>query len=213
MTGPDEHFSDAEFREMLTLLDHRVPRVDANDVILRARPARSWRSALLAASAVFAVATVAAATVPGSWMARLTERVRQAPSAVQGTPAPTGAAASTAGSRGIAFVPGEEVDVQFRATQPSGAVQVRWANDSSVLLTQTGAEGDAHYSLTPTGVIVENEGSTASYSLVLPRTIAHARVRVAGREVLAKHADTISCGGSQDAKGVCTIVLAGTREK
>lgn len=213
MPNPDTQFSDEELRELLTSIDHPAPAIEANQVIMRARVRSGWRSALLAAGAVLAVATVATATIRSSFVVQLIERARSARSTAQATPASKESATGAAASRGIAFVPGEQVDVEFRAVQQSGEVQVRWADASSVLLTQTGTEGDAHYALTPTGVIVDNVGSAASYSLVLPRGIPRARVRIAGREVLAKNADTISCGGARDQSGMCTIVLTAARQR
>jgi hypothetical protein len=213
MPIPDTHFSDEELRELLASIDHPLPEVDVNQVITRGRSRSGLRSALLAAGAVLAVATAAAATVRSSVVAHLLDQMRTARSTAQRAHASSEPATGAVASRGIAFLPGDQVDVEFRAVQPRGEVQVRWADASSVLLTQTGAEGDAHYSLTPTGVIVENAGSAASYSLILPRSVPRARVRVAGREVLAKNSDTISCGGTRDERGMCTIVLTAAKPR
>ena len=206
MSNPETHFSEEELRELLASIDHPVPPVDVHEVIMRARARSGWRSALLAAAAVLVVATAAAATVRNSFVAHLLDRMHARPTS-QSARTPSAVATGVAASRGIAFVPGMQVEVEFRAVQSSGELQVRWADASSVLLTQTGAEGDAHYALTPTGVIVDNARSAASYSLVLPRTVQRARVSIAGREVLAKSGDTISCSGARDEKGICTIVL------
>lgn len=212
MSNPDTHFSEEELRDLLASIDHPVPPVDVHEVIMRARARSGWRSALLAAAAVLVVATAAAATVRSSFVARLLDRMHARPTS-QSARAPSAVAIGVAASRGIAFVPGGQVEVEFRAAQPSGELQVRWADASSVLLTQTGAEGDAHYALTPTGVIVDNARSAASYSLVLPRTVQRARVRIAGREVLAKNGETISCSGARDDGGICTIVLTAAGPK
>lgn len=213
MPNHDTQFSDEELRELLTSIDRPVPGVDLNAVIMRARARTGWRSALLAAAVVLVVATAAAATVRSSFVVHLLERMHAARSTAQSARTSSTVASDAAASRGIAFVPGVQVDVEFRAVQRSGELQVRWADASSVLLTQTGAEGDAHYALTPTGVIVDNAESAASYSLVLPRTVPRARVRIAGREVLAKNGDTISCNGARDDRGICTIVLTAARQR
>jgi len=212
MSNPDTHFSEEELRDLLASIDHPVPPVDVHEVIMRARARSGWRSALLAAAAVLVVATAAAATVRSSFVAHLLDRMCARPTA-QSARTPSAVATGVAASRGIAFVPGMQVEVEFRAVQSSGELQVRWADASSVLLTQTGAEGDAHYALTPTGVIVDNARSAASYSLVLPRTVQRARVSIAGREVLAKSGDTISCSGARDDRGMCTIVLTAAGPK
>jgi hypothetical protein len=206
MPDSNEQFADAELSRLLASIDHRVPLANVNDVIKRARARTARPSLLIAATALLAVAGVAAASVPDTilhrYAQRLFARVTQAPAAV--APAP---AAVDAASRGISFAPGAEVDVDFRAVQGSGALQVRWADVGTVLLAQTGSNGEAHYALTPNGVTVDNEGSTASYSLVLPRTLPRARVRIAGRVVLSKDGETVSCAGARDDSGTCVIEI------
>ena len=211
MSNPDEQFADDVLSGMLASIDHPAPLLRADDVIRRVRMRMKRRSALLAAAAVIAVAGVAAAAVPGSFVHRYLERLsahRSASSTALGATAPT---ANDAASRGIAFAPGAQLDVDFRAEQVSGALEVRWAETPLVQLSQTGASGDAHYALTPGGVIVDNGGSTASYSLVLPRTLARAHVRVAGRVVLFKEGETVSCVGVRADSGTCVIVIGAVR--
>ena len=206
MPDSNEQFADAELSRRLASIDHRVPLVNVNDVIRRARTRSGRPSLLIAATALLAVAGVAAASVPDTFLHRYAERllarVTQAPATVASAPA-----ASDAASRGISFAPGAQVNVDFRAVQASGALQVRWADVSTVLLAQTGSNGEAHYALTPNGVTVDNEGSTASYSLVLPRTLPRVQVRIAGRVVLSKDGDTVSCAGARDDSGTCVIVI------
>jgi hypothetical protein len=210
MSNPDEQFADDVLSGMLASIDHPTPLLRAHDVIRRARTRTKRRSVLLAAAAVLAVSGVAAAAVPNSFLHRYLERLSAHRSA---TPAAVAAAptVSDAASRGIAFAPGAQLDVDFRAEQASGALEVRWAETPLVHLSQTGASGDAHYALTPGGVIVDNGGSTASYSLVLPRTLARAHVRVAGRVVLSKDGETVSCVGVRADSGTCVIVIGVVR--
>ena len=211
MPEPEEQFADDELSRMLASIDHRVPALRVNDVIKRARIRSGRRSALLAAAAVILAASVATAAVPGSYLRRYLQHLIDG-RATALAPRQTGSAvASDVSSRGIAFAPGPHVDVDFRAEQASGALQVRWADVSSVMLAQTGSSGDAHYALTPGGVIVDNGGSTASYSLVLPRTLARARVRIAGRLVFSKDADSVSCTGTRVDTGSCVIEVAAER--
>jgi hypothetical protein len=211
MPDPDEQFANDELSRMLASIDHPAPMLRAHDVIMRARTRSGRRSVLLAAAAVIVVAGVAAAAVPNSFLHRYLERLtahRSASPTAVGATAPT---ANDAASRGIAFAPGAQLDVDFRAEQSSGALEVRWAETPLVHLSQTGSSGDAHYALTPEGVTVDNGGSTASYSLVLPRTLARAHVRVAGRMVLSKEGDTVSCVGVRADSGTCVIVIGVVR--
>jgi len=211
MSNPDEQFADDVLSGMLASIDHPAPLLRVHDVIVRARMRTKRRSALLAAAAMLAVSGVAAAAVPNSFIHRYLERLSAHRSATPTQVGPTATAANDAASRGIAFAPGAQLDVDFRAEQASGALEVRWAETPLVHLSQTGASGDAHYALTPGGVIVDNGGSTASYSLVLPRTLASAHVRVAGRVVLSKEGETVSCVGVRADSGTCVIVIAPVR--
>ncbi len=208
MLEPEEQFPDAELSRMLASIDHPLPTLRASDVIGRARGRAGRRSAFLAAAAVLMVASVATATVPGSYLRRYLQQLMTGSSTAQPVRQTAGAPASEEASRGIAFAPGPQVDVEFRAEQTTGAVQVRWADVGTVVLSQTGSSGSAHYALTPGGVIVDNGGSTASYSLVFPRTIERALVRVAGRLVLSKDGETVSCAGTRDDTGSCVIEVA-----
>lgn len=207
MPEPEEQFADDELSRMLALIDHPVPALRANDVMRRARMRSGRRTALAAAAGVILVASVATAAVPGSFLRRSLQHLIDGRRAVPLARQSSDIAASAA-ARGIAFAPGPQVDVDFRAEQLSGALQVRWADVPSVMLAQTGSSGDAHYALTPGGVIVDNRGSTASYSLVLPRTLARARVRIVGRLVFAKDADSVSCTGARVDSGSCVIEVA-----
>lgn len=196
---------------MLATIDRAAPPLRASEVIARARVRSGRRSALLAAAAVIMVASVATATVPGSIVRRYLQGIFGDHTMVV-TPSRAGdATAADAASRGIAFAPGAEVSVDFSAGQSSGTLEVRSGNVSSVTLAQSGASGEAHYALTPTGVIIRNEGSTASYALVLPRTVVNTRVRIAGRVVFSRHGDRVSCTGIRvEAKG-CVIKVAAER--
>lgn len=216
MSESQDYFDDDALSRMLASIDHPIPPLEVESVMRRARVRSARRSALLAAAAVILVASVATATVPGSFARRYVERWldrRVAPHSPPTSAQARGDGASDAGSRGIAFAPGPQVDIDFREEQLSGALEVRWADVATVMLTQTGSQSDAHYALTPDGVIVDNAGSRASYSLVLPRTLVRARVRVAGKVMLSKEGETLSCAGVREDTGRCVIEVGERRTK
>jgi hypothetical protein len=212
MPERDEHvheqFEEAELSRMLAWIDHPVASLRASEIIGRERARSGRRSVLLAAAALILVASVATATVPGWVVQGYLNRFFDGRPSAPAPPQAESAAAADAASRGIAFAAEAQVDVDFRAEQSSGALQIRWADVPSVMLSQTGSSGDAHYSLTPGGVIVSNGGSTASYTLVIPRAVTRARVRIAGRVVFAKEADSVSCTGIRVDTGSCVIEVA-----
>ncbi|MBA2685886.1 MAG: hypothetical protein H0U66_15490 [Gemmatimonadaceae bacterium] len=216
MTNSQEYFDDDELSGMLASIDHPVPPLEVGAVIRRARIRSGRRSALLAAAALIMVASIATATVPGSLGRRYLREWLDRRSASR-TPAVAvqarGDGADDAASRGIAFAPGPQVDIDFKWEQSAGALQVRWADVAKVMLSQTGSQSDAHYALMPNGVIVDNAGSRASYSLVLPRTLERARVRVAGKVVLSKEGQTLSCAGVHADTGSCVIEVGAGHSK
>jgi hypothetical protein len=119
---------------------------------------------------------------------------------------PTQASEAVA-ARGLAFVPGEEAIIVFRAAQSSGEVRVRLADVPTVRITQTTERADASFDLTTTGVEVGNEGSTASYEVVIPTTLARVTVRVAGRAIVTKEGAALSCGGRRISGVRCVVPM------
>ena len=216
MSESQDSFDDDALSRMLASIDHPIPPLEVSSVMRRARVRSGRRTALLAAAAVLMVASVATATVPGSFARRYLERWidgRSAPHSSPTSEQARGDGARDVGSRGIAFAPGRQVDIDFKEEQTSGALQVRWADVAKVMLAQTGSQGEAHYALTPGGVIIDNAGSLASYSLVLPRTLARAQVRVAGKVVLSMEGQTVSCGGVREDTGSCVIEVGARQTK
>ena len=211
MGHPEQQFSEAELSALLRSIDHRPPAVGADAVMRRVRRRRTARSALLAACALVSIATIATAASPGTALNGFVRgllgvgarsAVRAAHSSGERPPAPRAAAA-----RGIAFVPGERADIVFRSTQSAGELRARVDDVTSVRLTQMNEGGDARLELTPDGVTVGNEGATASYALVLPKTLARATVRVGGRTVVTLSPAGLSCGGARVTTAGCTVSM------
>lgn len=211
MENPEQQFSDAELTALLRSIDHRPPRVEADALMHRVRRRRTMRSALLAACALASVATIATAASPGSALNRIVRDLMglTSPSVTRSArPSakfPPGSRAEA--PRGIAFVPGERANIVFRGGQASGELHVDVDDVTSVQLTQTSEGGETRLELTPDGVVVGNEGTTASYSLVLPRTLARATVRVGGRAVVTLSPVGLSCGGRHEAALACTVSM------
>lgn len=210
MTGTERPFDDAELSIVLRSIDHRPPSVRADDVMRHVHRRHRWRSALLAASAVVSMATIATAAVPGTVLngfVRGALGLREAPTILPMHPSPAAPAQATtvAAARGVAFVPGERAIIVFRASQSSGEVRVSLAEVTTVRITQTTERGDASFDLTTTGVEVGNEGSTASYEVVIPSTLAHVTVRVEGGVVVTKEGASLSCGGRR-IRGMSCVV-------
>lgn len=212
MTGTERPFDDVELSIVLRSIDHRPPSVRADDVMRRVHRRHRWRSALLAASALVSMATIATAAVPGTVLNGFVRGVlglREAPTLLPKHPSPAAPAQAprVAAARGVAFVPGERAIIMFRASQSSGEVRVSLAEVTTVRITQTTERGDASFDLTTTGVEVGNEGSAASYEVVVPTTLAHVTVRVEGRTIVTKDGAELSCGGRRISGVSCIVAV------
>ena len=211
MRDPERQLMEGDFAQLFALLDHPVPRVDAVQIIARVRRLRTRRSAMLAAAALLCAATIATAAVPGTGVNDIvrsllgqpsTRTVRLQHESSKRTQLP----AVPAAPLGIAFIPRERATILFRADQPSGELYVRVDTTSSVKLTATGG-GVTRYDLTPDGVEIDNVGSTASYELVLPATLAHVTVRANGRVIASRERGRLECGAKATAGDSCVVVL------
>lgn len=212
MGHPERQFGDAELSAMLRTIDHRPPSVSADAVMSRVRRARMRHSALIAACALVSMATIATAAVPGTALngfVRGLLGVSARHEGGSGQPSQVGAAspAASAAARGVGFVPGERANIVFRAAQEAGELSVRVGDVASVRITQTTAGGEARFDLTPDGVVVGNEGSTASYELVLPTSLARATVRVGSRAVVSKDRSELTCEGKSVREESCEVPL------
>jgi hypothetical protein len=202
---------EGDFAQLFALLDHPVPRVDAIEIITRVRRHRARRSALLAAAALLCAATVATAAVPGTGLNDIVRSLLGGTSTATVRP-PRGSSeqvqlpAVPAPPLGIAFVPGDRATITFRADQSSGELYVRVDTTSSIRITATGGHV-ARYDLTPSGVEIDNVGSTASYELVLPATLAHATVRVSERLIASRERGKLECGERPARGNGCVVVL------
>ena len=210
MTGSERQFGDTELSLMLRLIDNLPPRVRADDVMRRVHRRHVRRSALLAACALVSIATIATAAVPGSVLNKYVRGIlglgdKGAGVSAHPAPAVPTQASEAVAMRGIAFVPGEEAIIVFRAAQSSGEVRVRLADVPTVRIEQTTERGDASFDLTTAGVEVGNVGSTASYEVVIPTTLARVTVMVEGRAIVTKEGAALRCGGRRISGVGCAV--------
>ena len=191
---------DRAIADSLRLLDHPAPELSVATVVARARSRPALRRPLMAAglSALFAAAA-AAAVIPGSplnlYLGRVVGGWREAPPTVSPRPAQP----DLPQPRGVAFVPGPEVEVVFRRAQSGGEIRLSLGESSTVRIT--GTDPAAAYSLDPARVTVDNQSSDGIYEIVVPRTLRHAQVRVDGRVVFERTDETVLTESSPDGQG------------
>jgi hypothetical protein len=212
MQDPRQQLSDEELSALFRAIDHPAPTLRAERVMALSRARRLRRSTLLAAATVVLAATVASAAVPGSPVRTLIDRVLAPSTPRAGASAPAQAQApDDAVARGIAFVPEHRTRISFAATQPMGSLRVRLTSGASLRITQTSSDRDAQFALTPDGVSVSNGGSTASYEILIPISIADARIHIAGKVVYSKAGVELSCDGTLDPERSCLISMQRAR--
>lgn len=195
--------------DLLRALDGPPPSVDVQRLIERAahRPYGPRRRLMAAGIGAIALAGAAAA-MPGSpvraYVARMFQPAPPGPT-VAALVQPTPAAAADSTRQGVAFVPGPLVDIALHAVQRAGTLRITIVAAASVRLTHQG--GNAAYSLTAHGVSIDNAGSTASFDLALPETVAHATVSVGGHIVFTKSGTAVQAEGARDSAGAFVIPL------
>lgn len=222
-TALDRARSDrAVVADALELLDHPLVPATAEAVVARAlrreRGRRRRRSTALAGSLLFAGA-MAAAAMPGSPLHRLLVQRSVWPSAravhASGEPAalaPLPVPVQQAGTSeaGIAFVPRDRVELVFESPEPRGHVRVVLASGESMRVTHQG--GEAAYESRDQSITVNNRGSAADFTVVLPRGLAAATIRVAGRVVFARTGGVVRSDTAPDSTGSYVIPLTLAKE-
>ena len=208
MGDPSQQMTDEELSTLLHAIDHAPPVLRVERVMMLSRRRQMRRGALIAAATVVLAASVATAAVPGfsvPALLRLTFTRDTPPLSSHAHPQAQSADVSVA--RGIAFVPAHEVRIEFAADQVLGSVRVRLTKEASLKVTQASSDRDARFALTPDGVSVSNAGSTASYEILIPATLARAYIELAGRPVYAKVGTQLKCKGTLDAERSCLISM------
>lgn len=168
--------------ELLSVLDHELPRVDADAVIHRAGRGERRRALALAAGVAGLLIAGAAVAVPGSplreWIAgRPAPEVSVDPGSTV-IPPP----AEALPGPGVRFVPTGPVEVSFEAAQESGHITViRFRQEE---LSVHAVNGSAAFSVGSNRVQVGNQGSSATYELRVPTSLPTFRIVIAGTTVL-----------------------------
>lgn len=177
-----------EMHALLRRLDHPTPAVDEGALFERSGKAgwsRAPRALQWAAGIAIAVGIVGAAyAFPGSpvpaWIETLVERATGRGGRVSEGAAP-GAGTADTPTAGIAVKPGQSMLVEFAARQPQGSVRVT-PSDQPMLVVRAPA-GAATFTSDADRIGIDNQGSTASFEILIPRAAPRVEVRVAGTTV------------------------------
>lgn len=200
--------TDDELSTLLRANDHVAPVLRAERVMALSRRRQMRRTVLIAAATVVLAASVATAAVPGFSVQTLVRRALARGDPDQSSRVhPQAQSADAAAARGIAFVPERQTLITFAAEQALGSLRVRLTNQASLKITQTSSDRDALFTLTPDGVSVSNDASTANYEILVPVTVSRARIQVAGKTIYNKVGSRLSCDGTLDLERSCLISM------
>lgn len=203
---------------ILASLDVPVPQLTADALIARVRPSARHRAAPVVRKWVWTgigglIAAGVAGVMVGAPVQRLLLRTldgwRKVPPAQQSASSDTGVSAVVLPpqpGRGVGFVAGSRVVVDFAVAQASGVVRVTFAPAARATLTERG--GAATFVVTTDGVRVDNQSETASFDLELPASVQHAEIRVADAVVLRKSGDRIVTRAPRDSAGAYLVTLS-----
>ncbi|MDB4949186.1 MAG: hypothetical protein JWM27_1835, partial [Gemmatimonadetes bacterium] len=111
-----------------------------------------------------------------------------------------------AAASGVAVVPGRAFELAFRAPQRRGRVTVVMTDGPEARVDPIG--GAVAFALTDGGIAVDNRGSAAGYRVSLPRSLAAARIRVAGRTLAFKRGAGLAVPGTPGARDSVTLPLS-----
>lgn len=188
--------NEAEILSLLRLANHAAPKVRAETLMARARPAHQWgkRVAVVFLALVAAGAAYATPGLPlRGWVLRIAERVAGPDKSVPGAAA---AGPVEAANAGIAVVPTARFTVEFAATQPSGTVMISLTNGSEIVARVL--NGSATFTAETNRLIVENAGSTADYAIELPEAASWVEIRVGPRRLLLKEGADLTASAQPD---------------
>lgn len=172
-----------EVHALLRHLDHPAPRVDPHAVAARAR-ARGVRWVRWAAGIVVALGLAGAAyAAPGSPLPAWVEAVvRWVEGGSAEVPDP--------GVAGIAVAPGRELVILFTSAQPEGQAEVSLTDGAEVVVRAP--IGAATFTSDVDRLVIDNQGSPATFEIQIPRTAPRVEIRVAGDRIFLKEGSRVT---------------------
>lgn len=202
--------AEREENEVYTLLravDDPPPPIRAEAVALRAELAsaaeRTRGSVWLrrAAGILLAVGIAGAAyAVPGSpvraWVHAIVQKIGGRPAPSAEAPGP---GESTAGVSGIAVLPGERLLILFRSAQAKGGARVLLIDGPEVQVQAP--VGSATFTSSADRLLINNQGSSATFEIRIPRSAPWLEVRVGGQRIFLKEGQRVTTSGSASAVG------------
>ncbi|MGQ0640934.1 MAG: hypothetical protein ACT4P6_09240 [Gemmatimonadaceae bacterium] len=204
---------DRDLADALHVLNYPVRAVSVDGIIRRARTRSAQRRWRFAAAAVVMLAASAAAALPGSPVRRWIVAVLSDAAANSPTPAapqrPPVDVAPNPDTRGVGTIIGRSAEVVFSTPQESGALVIRFIPEPELRIRSTDAV--VGYQVRPTGFLVNNSGSRASYELDVSERVSELRVSVGDRTVFERRGGRVIVGPVARRDGAHVVSLRAAR--
>ncbi len=199
---------------LLQTLDHPVPPVTAESVMIRAgaaAPARGrvpplarWAAAIVLAAGAAGVAYALPGSPVPRWIAALTSRLEARP---ERQPREAGGAAARAReSAGIAVAPGRDLVIVFSASTPGALARVTLGDGAEVVVRSPA--GGATFTSDAGRLLIQGPGAPDTVTIEIPRGARRVEIRAGGARVFLKDGASIDTGAARLGDGDFEIPLA-----
>lgn len=197
---------EGEILALLRQLDHPLPDVDVEALAARARGIGlvwgRWAAGIL----LVLGAAGAAYAVPGSpvrgWVRSAAAWIARE---YRGPPAPKQADAPSRGA-GIAALPGRNYVIAFQSLESGGQARVSLTDGAEVIVRAP--SGAARFTSAVDRLLIDNQGSGATFEIEIPRTALRVEIRVAGKRIFLKQGERVTPGVPPGAEGKYLLRLS-----
>ncbi|GAC1414028.1 MAG: hypothetical protein NVSMB53_11950 [Gemmatimonadaceae bacterium] len=202
--------------ELLALLDHPVPAINAHAIIARLKTPAVPKSTgapirqIAAGLALLFVAFGAASAIPASpirnfWVsvvARLGSHQRGNPVKARSVSSAV-ANQGTRGSSALAVVPDSAFDIVFSHAQDSGVIRVQFVDGRELRVNSS--LGSTSFTLGRHQVLADNVSSIGNFDVAVPKGLHSFRIVIGSDTALQRMGFDVRTAGTQDAPGSFTL--------
>ena len=179
-----------EVDALLRHVDHPAAPVTARTLIIRAR-SRDWIWMKRAAVMLLMVSVAGVAwAAPRSPLRALVGGVIQWIGGGRNSSAPRAPTAESPAVAGIAIAPGSRLLIVFGSVQAGSAANVSLTDGPDVVVRAP--VGAAAFTSNDDRLVIENNGSPATFEIQIPRTAMRVEIRVDGKRVYLKDGARVS---------------------
>ncbi len=198
-----------QMQVLLRHLDDPLPRVAAEAITAKV-PGHDFGRMRWAAGILVSLGIAGAAyTAPGSpfpaWIDGAVQWMRGDSHSAAPVPAPLPATDPVPDVAGIAVVPGRELVIVFSSQQFEGQAQVSLTDGAEVVVRAP--IGAATFTSDMNRLVIDNQGSAATFDIQIPRTAPRVEIRVDGILVFLKEGARVTTSKSTEPRGPYVLPL------